>query len=37
MTEFEKCRIVQHRLTESDFDRVIKQIEAGGNPAIDEE
>jgi len=37
MTEFEKCRIVQDRLFESDFDRVIKQIEAGGNPAIDEE
>ncbi len=28
-TEFEKFRIVQDRLFESDFDRVIKQIEAG--------
>jgi hypothetical protein len=35
MTEFEKCRIVQHRLIESDFDWVIKQIEAGGNNAIE--
>ena len=29
-SEFEKYRIVQDRLFESDFDRVIKQIEAGG-------
>lgn len=29
-SEFEKCRIVQDRLFESDFDRVIKQLEAGG-------
>ena len=28
-SKFEKCRIVQDRLFESDFDRVIKQIEAG--------
>lgn len=28
-TEFEKYRIVQDRLFESDFDRVLKQIEAG--------
>ncbi|MCB4364143.1 virulence RhuM family protein [Hydrogenophaga taeniospiralis] len=31
-TEFEKYRIVQDRLFESDFDRVIKQIEAGHKP-----
>jgi hypothetical protein len=37
MTELEKYRIVQHRLTESDFDRVIKQIDAGGNSASNEE
>lgn len=29
-SEFEKYRIVQDRLFESDFDRVIKQFEAGG-------
>ena len=29
-SEFEKYRIVQDRLFESDFDRVIKQLEAGG-------
>jgi len=29
-SEFEKYRIVQDRLFESDFDRAIKQIEAGG-------
>ena len=29
-SEFEKYRIVQDRLFESDFDRVIRQIEAGG-------
>ena len=34
--EFEKYRIVQDRLFESDFDRLVKQIESGGNPAIDE-
>ena len=32
-TEFEKYRIVQDRLFESDFDRVLKQIEAGDKPA----
>jgi len=37
MTEFEKYHIVQHRLIESDLDRVIKQIKAECNPAIDEE
>lgn len=31
-TEFEKYRIVQDRLFESDFDHVIKQIEAGHEP-----
>lgn len=33
MNEFEKHRIVQNRLFESDFDRLVKQIESGGNPA----
>ena len=28
-SEFEKFRVVQDRLFESDFDRVVKQIEAG--------
>lgn len=32
-TEFEKYRIVQDRLFESDFDRMLKQIEAGDKPA----
>jgi len=32
MSEIEKYRIVQDRLFVSDFDRVIKQIEAGGKP-----
>lgn len=32
-SEFEKYRIVQDRLFESDFDRVVKQIEAGSKPA----
>ena len=36
-SEFEKYRIAQDRLFESDFDRLLKQIEAGGNLAIDEE
>ncbi len=36
-SEFEKYRIVQDRLFESDFDRVIKQIGADRNAAIDEE
>lgn len=31
-TEFEKYRIVQDRLFESDFDRVLKQSEAGDPP-----
>jgi len=36
-SEFEKYRIVQDRLFESDFDRLLKQIEAGKDPASDEE
>lgn len=34
-SEFEKYRIVQDRLFESDFDRLVKQIGSGGNPAGD--
>ncbi|MDP2025703.1 virulence RhuM family protein [Sulfuriferula sp.] len=37
MSEFEKYRIVQDRLFESDFDRVIKQIEADRQPGSDDE
>ena len=36
-SEFEKYRIVQDRLFESDFDRLVKQIESGSQPDIDEE
>jgi len=36
-SEFEKYRIVQDRLFESDFDRVIKQIGADSKPGSDEE
>lgn len=36
-SEFEKYRMVQDRLFESDFDRMIKQIESGGQLDIDEE
>jgi hypothetical protein len=36
-SEFEKYRIVQDRLFESDFDRVIKQIEAEGRREGDDE
>jgi len=36
-SEFEKYRIVQDRLFESDFDRVIKQIESGSQSDIAEE
>lgn len=36
-SEFEKYRIVQDRLFESDFDRLLKQVEAGKAPASDEE
>ncbi|MCA3238461.1 MAG: virulence RhuM family protein [Curvibacter sp.] len=35
-SEFEKYRIVQDRLFESDFDRLLKQIESGGKPGTDE-
>jgi hypothetical protein len=37
MSEFEKYRIVQDRLFESDFDRVIKLLESGSEPDIAEE
>jgi len=36
-SEFEKYRIVQDRLFESDFDRAVKQIESGSQPDISEE
>ena len=36
-SEFEKYRIVQDWLFESDFDRVIRQIESGSQPDIAEE
>ena len=36
-SEFEKYRIVQDRLFESDFDRVLKQIEAMQKPGKDDE
>jgi len=36
-SEFEKYRIVQHLLFESDFDRVIKQIKDSNSPDTDEE
>jgi hypothetical protein len=36
-SEFEKYRIVQDRLFESDFDRVLKQIKAASPPDIDKE
>jgi hypothetical protein len=36
-SEFEKYRIGQDRLFESDFDRVIKQIESGRRPDFGEE
>ena len=35
-SEFEKYRIVQDRLFESDFDRLLKQIEAGGKRGQDD-
>jgi hypothetical protein len=34
-SEFEKYRIVQDRLFESDFDRVIKQLEEGKDKETD--
>jgi len=36
-SEFEKYRIVQDRLFESDFDRMVKLIESGNSPDTDEE
>lgn len=36
-SEFEKYRIVQDRLFESDFDRVLKQIESRDDPKDDED
>ena len=36
-SEFEKYRIVQDRLFESDFDRVIRQIEAERKPRGDDD
>ncbi len=36
-SEFEKYRMVQDRLFESDFDRVLKQIESASPPDIDKE
>ena len=36
-SEFEKYRIVQDRLFESDFDRLLKQIESGNTPDGDKE
>ena len=36
-SEFEKYRIVQDRLFESDFDKVIRQIEASREPDDDQE
>ena len=35
-SEFEKYRIVQDRLFESDFDRLLREIESGGQPNKDE-
>jgi hypothetical protein len=35
-SEFEKYRIVQDRLFQSDFDRLLKKIESGGKPGTDE-
>ncbi|MCF8155373.1 MAG: virulence RhuM family protein, partial [Rhodoferax sp.] len=35
-SEFETYRIVQDRLFESDFDRLVKQIEVSSSPASDE-
>ncbi len=36
-SEFEKYRIVQDRLFESDFDRLLKQIEPDSDPSSGEE
>ena len=35
-SEFEKYRIVQDRLFESDFDRLLKQIESGNKQSKDD-
>lgn len=35
MSEFEKYRVIQDRLFESDFDRMLKQIESGEQPGND--
>jgi len=35
-SEFEKYRIVQDRLFESDFDRLLKQIESGNKQGNDD-
>ena len=35
-SEFEKYRIVQNRLFESDFDRLLKQIESGDKQGDDD-
>jgi hypothetical protein len=35
-SEFEKYRIVQDRLFESDFDRLLKQVEAGNKREDDD-
>jgi len=36
-SEFEKYRIVQDRLFESDFDRMMKQIESAGDDKLSQE
>ena len=36
-SEYEKYRIVQDRLFESDFDRMVKQIESAGEEKLEEE
>lgn len=36
-SEFEKYGIVQDRLFESDFDRLLKQIESGDTPETDKD
>jgi hypothetical protein len=36
-SEFEKYRIVQDRLFQSDFDRLLNQIEPNSQPEIDED
>ena len=36
MSEFEKYRIVQDRLFESDFDRLLKQIESENKQGKDD-